>query len=246
MSRYSAKRQIGYALTICLSLMVYAGPAWSADRYLIGPATLQASRAVPQSVVNGVNPQGWVLYTQSYGIKDLICEIFLAKTVTASSAPSSGKMLYSALEEGAFVGVIHLLPEATEDYSADAHNQKLKPGFYTMRYAVMPAGTYEHGTKPGDFLVLSAASTDPDPTHILKATELKRLGVASSGTAVAASVELVAADSAIEQSPTVKMDETFTCIFQARLQLDSGKGSSANKLPLAIALLTPLHGPEGS
>lgn len=237
-----------------LSLVVSAGlfsflmasPVSAADRYLMGPATLKASPEVPQSVVDGVNPQGWVLYTQSFNIKELICEVFLAKTVAASQFPSTQKVLYGNVAEGAFIGVIHLLPEATEDYAADAHNQKLRPGYYTMRYAVLPAGTYEHGTKPGDFVVLSPASRDADPAKIVKAEELKKLGALTSGTEVAASIELVAADAGVHQFPAAVMDETLTCIFHVQLQLKSSKGKTAKEMPLAISLLTPLHGPEGS
>lgn len=247
MSQCCIRRGMGFSAAICLLLIVGADRAWSADRYLIGPATLQTSPSVSQSLVDAVNPQGWVLYTQSYGIKEQICEIFLAKMVaTQSPSPASGKMPYSSLKEGALVGVIHLLPEATEDYSADFHNQTLKPGYYTMRYAVMPAGTYENGTKPGEFVVLSPVNRDRDPTQALKAEELAHLGASTSGTDVAASMELVAPDTSAQQFPTVKVDETGMCIFQVRLRLAATKAGSSRELALAIAMLTPLHGPDGS
>jgi len=247
MSQCRMRRGIGFSAAICLLLIVGADRAWSAERYLIGPATLQASPSVSQNLVDAVNPQGWVLYTQSYGIKEQICEIFLAKMVaTQSASHASGKMPYSSLKEGALVGVIHLLPEATEDYSVDFHNQELKPGYYTMRYAVMPAGTYENGTKPGEFVVLSPANMDRDPSHILKAEELARFGAFTSGTDVAASMELVAPETSTREFPTVKVDETGMCIFQVRLRLAATKASSSRELALAIAMFTPLHGPEGS
>jgi len=249
MSRYHTKRQIGFGAAVCLLLLVGADRAWTADRYLIGPASLQASPSIPKTVVDGVNPQGWVLYTQSYGVKEQICEIFLAKTLTVrSAAPKSSNLLYSGLTEGAMVGVIHLLPEATEDYSADSHNQTLRPGYYTMRYAVMPAGTYENGTKPGDFVVLSPASKDQDPSRILKTAELTRLGEATSGTDVPATMALVAPDPGSRQFPSVKVDETDMCIVQVQLRLAATKGAAAaaSEFPLAIGLVTPIHGPEGS
>jgi hypothetical protein len=217
--------------------------AWADDRYLIDPATLKTG-SVPKSLADAVNPQGWVLYTESYHIKDQICEVFLAKTVPASNAV--GKLPYGALKEGAFVGVIHLLPEATEDYSADSHIQKLKPGYYTLRYAVMAAGTYENGTKPGDFLVLSPVSMDQDPSRVLQKAELEHFGEATSGSDVAASMELVEAEAGAGDSPTTKMDQMLTCILQVQLPLAGAKGATTRKLPMAIALVTPLHGPEGS
>jgi hypothetical protein len=236
------RQRISFGAMIFALLLVTADRAWSANRYLIGPATLQAS-SMPRTIADAMNPQGWVLYTQSYGVQEQICEIFLAKTVAVQSAP--GKISYSSLKQGALMGVIHLLPEATEDYFIDFHNQTLQPGYYTMRYAVMPAGTYEHGTKPGDFVVLSPVSMDQDPNRILKIAELTRLGNAASGTDVAACIELVAPDSNVQASPAVRLDETNTGIFQVKMQLAAGKGAP-RELPLAMSLLTPSHGPEGS
>lgn len=219
---------------------------WGADRYLIGPATLQAS-SMPREIVEKVNPKGWVLYTQSYNIREEICEIFVAKDAMTKPASSpSDKTPYSTLKESTFVGVIHLFPEATEDYSAESHNQTLKPGYYTLRYAVMAAGTYENGTKPGDFLVLSPVGLDQDPNRVLTTAELSRFGSATSGSDVPATMELVAPDSGNKQLPSVKIDETNMAIFQAQLPLTSKSGHPTRSLPLAIGLVTPLRGPKGS
>lgn len=244
MSRCASKSQIGRWVTFFLLLLVLADQALAADRYLIAVATLQSS-SIPKSLVEKVNPKGWMLYTQSYNIREEICEIFVANEITEKTVPSgSAKSPYSNLKEGTFVGVIHLLPEATEDYSADSHSQTLKPGYYTLRYAVMAAGTYENGTKPGDFLVLSPASLDQDPTRVLSAAELSRFGSATSGNDVPATMELISPDSGDGQVPSVKIDETNMAIFQ--VQLRASKNGHSAELPLAIGLVTPLHGPEGS
>ena len=241
------KIQINHRAAMCLLLTGLAAQAWGADRYLIGPATLQARASVPKSLVEKVNPKGWVLYTQSYGIREEICEIFLAKDAAMQAPVShSRKTPYSDLQKGTLVGVIHLFPEATEDYSADSHDQTLKPGYYTMRYAVMAAGTYENGTKPGDFLVLSPISMDPDPNRVLTTAELSRLGSATSGTDVPATMELVVPESGHGDIPSVMIDDTNMAIFQTQLPLASKSGHSVAQLPLAIGLVTPLHGPEGS
>jgi hypothetical protein len=246
MSRYPSKSQIGRWASFFLLLLALADQALAADRYLIASATLQSS-SIPKSLMEKVNPKGWVLYTQSYNVREEICEIFVANEVTEKAVPSgSAKAPYSDLKEGTFVGVIHLLPEATEDYSADSHSQTLKPGYYTLRYAVMAAGTYENGTKPGDFLVLSPVSLDQDPNRILTTAELSRFGSAASGSDVPATMELISPDSNSGQVPSVKIDETNMAIFQLQLPLASKNGHSAAELPLAIGLVTPLHGPEGS
>jgi len=244
-SQHQTRSRIVFLVAIASFLMCASSRARAADRYLIDGAVLHASSSLPQTLVDGVNPQGWLLYTQSYGVRDAICEVFLAKTV-ASQHASADKLPYNVLKPGAFVGIIHLLPEATEDYSADFHNQQLRPGYYTMRYAVMPSGTYEHGTKLGEFLVLAAANMDRDPAQILKPGELAHLGAAASGNEVAASMELVAPDRSQRTSPVAKADETGMCIFQVQLRLTPAKGRPPKELALAIAMLNPLHGPEGS
>lgn len=244
-SQHPTRSRIFFLVAIVSFLMCATSRAHAANRYLIDSAVLHASSSLPQTLVDGVNPQGWLLYTQSYGVRDSICEVFLAKTV-ASQHASADKLPYRVLKPGVFIGIIHLLPEATEDYSADFHNQQLKPGYYTMRYAVMPGGTYEHGTKLGEFLVLAPANMDRDPAQILKLGELARLGSAASGNEVAASMELVAPDRSLRMSPAAKADETGMCIFQVQLRLTPAKGSAPKELPLAIAMLNPLHGPEGS
>jgi len=239
--------RVGFWGALCLALMVGASQAWAAEPYYIDSATLGSSSAVPQRLVDGLNQRGWVLYTESNGLKEQICEIFLAKAVeTQSAKPASSHINYGRLKPGALVGVVHLLPEATEDYSADSHDQKLKPGYYTMRYAVMPAGTYEHGVELGDFVVLSPVSMDQDPGRILKPEELAEFGASSTGTDTAATMPLVASDTSAQTFPNVTMDDAGICTFHARLQLASMQGSTSKELEIAIVMLTPVPHPEGS
>jgi hypothetical protein len=243
------QRRLGTAGWVLVYLLFVLGPsrAWSAEPYYIDPATAKASSALPQSIVDRLNQQGWLLYTENNGLKEPICEIFLAKTVAFQAAPhpSSG-MKYAALQPGEFVGVVHLLPEATDDYSADFHGQKLKPGYYTLRYSVMPAGTYENGPRLGEFMVLSLASIDHDPASVLKPEALAQLSTSSSSTDLPASMELVAPNKNVQHFPKITMDDAGTCTFHVQLQLRSSDGSPSKQLPVAIVMLTPVPHPEGS
>lgn len=233
--------RVGLWGALCLELMVAANQAWAVEPYYVDSVTLQSSPAVPQSLVDGLNQRGWLLYTESNGLRERICEIFLAKTVeTQSAKPASARIKYASLKPGALVGMVHLLPEAAEDYSADFHNQKLKPGYYTMRYAVMPAGVYEHGVELGDFVVLSPVSMDQDPARVLKPEELAQLGASSTGTDTAATMPLVASDTGAQKLPNVTQDDAGVCIFHARLQLAPTKGVTSKDLEIAIVMLTPV------
>ena len=139
MSRFDVSRKIGLA-----AMLLNAMLARGAGSYSIEPVTISSS--VPKSIANDLDPSGVLLSTSGTGVKEEICTIFWAKTTTvvALTKPSAN-LGYSSIREGALVGVIHLFREATEDYDVDFSNQKLKPGYYTMRYAVQPAGVGEHG-----------------------------------------------------------------------------------------------------
>jgi hypothetical protein len=232
---------------VCLSLVAGSDRVWAAEPYHIDSATLGNSPDVPKSLATGLNPQGWMLYTENDGLKEPICEIFLAKNVEAQNIkPPSGKILYRNLKPGALLGVVHLLPEAVDDYSVDAHDQKLKAGYYTMRYAVMPAGTYEHGVELGDFVVLNPVSLDQDPSRILSPEELDKFGSSSTGTGMAATMPLAVSGKDDKNLPAVTMDDAGICTFHVRLDLAPTEGLAAKDLEIAIVMLTPVPHPEGS
>jgi len=244
MSRVS--RRVLLTLLLCPALALCAKPASAAEPYLIEAAALPSPAALPQSLLDGLNPQGSLLYTFSNGLKEPICEIFLAKAIAAQGAPGvAHKMQYGNLSPGTLIGVIHLLREATEDYYVDFHSQKLKPGYYTLRYALLPAGTYAHGPVLGEFVVLSPAGRDRDPAQILPRQELMQLGNSVSGSNQPASLQLVPADPK-SKAPAMTEDDQGVGTFQARLILAPGEAGPSHDLPLAMIVLTPAPHPEGS
>ncbi len=247
MSQESAGKRISLAAFAVTALTLCATSAWAVEPYLIDSAALPAPPALSQSLLAGLNAQGSLLYTFSNGLKEPICEIFLVKAVAAQAvAPASRNMRYGNLSPGTLIGVIHLLREATEDYYVDFHTQKLKPGYYTMRYALLPAGTYANGPELGEFVVLSPASRDSDPARILPVNELMSLSQSVSGTSQPASMQLVPADPKSKPAPAVTEDDQGVGTLQVRLQLTPRKGASSPELALAMVVLTPAPHPEGS
>src|SRR5277367_3194378 len=116
-------------------------PAWGfeTEPFSIEPVAAHSSASFPQKIVDALDPQGSLLFTYSHGLKIGVCEIFWVKTAAAQDSPAgSSKTSYNALKPGALLGVIHFLDEANEDYREDFHDQKLRPGYYTMRYAALP------------------------------------------------------------------------------------------------------------
>jgi hypothetical protein len=107
-----------------------------------------------------------------------LLEVWLAKTVPTSSSPSaSSDFLYGSLSEGVFLGVLHFPTQG-----ADFRGQAIKPGFYTLRYGLIPQDGNHMGVNPTrDVLVLCPVAADSDLGRALKFDELVKLGRQSSG-----------------------------------------------------------------
>lgn len=148
-----------------------AALAWGIEleRFSIEPVSPHASEYLPRSFVFGLDAQGSLLFTYTNGLKMPVCKIFWVQTVVGQDgASASNKISYRDLKQGALVGVIHFLEEASEDYREDFHDQKLSPGYYTMRYAVLPDSDTE------DFVMLSPVSLDRGLESVLPFDELVR------------------------------------------------------------------------
>ena len=109
-----------------------------------------------------------------------LLEVWLPKTVpTSSSASASSDSLYGSLNEGVFLGVLHFPAQG-----ADFRGQAIKPGFYTLRYGLIPQDGNHMGVNPTrDVLVLCPVAADNDLGTVLKFDDLVKLGRQASGTA---------------------------------------------------------------
>jgi hypothetical protein len=108
-----------------------------------------------------------------------LMEVWLSKTVsTKPSAGGSSDFLYGSLSEGVFLGVLHFPTQG-----ADFRGQAIKPGFYTLRYGLIPQDGNHMGVNPTrDTLVLSPVAVDNDLGTALKFEDLVKLGRQASGT----------------------------------------------------------------
>jgi len=229
-------------LFLGMAFALHAAPARAQEPYAIESATVEASAYIPQSIVAALNPNGTRLFTHVNGLKMPISEIFWAKNVVTIDKPSSsGKILYGSLKPGALVGVIRFLAEADEDYREDFHDQKLRPGYYTMRYAQMPDEEKQSDKLPRDFVVLSPVSVDRDPNQALSFEELSRMSRIASRGKQPAVMSLVSADAAPASLPGVRTDDAGTCILQVKLNTKPEKGGSPQDLALAIIVVTPIQ-----
>ncbi len=230
-------------------LLVLAQSAWARvpEPYQIEPVPFDNSGKLPKTLTDGLDPQGVRLFTFENGVRINVCDIFWAKSVAGQDGASPApKLVYGTLRPGAFVGLVHFLPEADQEYRKDFHDQKLKAGYYTLRYGVMEAGIGAHGPEPGDFVVLSPASLDHDAARVVPRVELLRMSRLASHTKEAAVMSLIEVTTARKTFPDVSTDYAGTCVLQVKLHLKPKKGAEAQDLAMAIVVLTPLQEGEGS
>jgi hypothetical protein len=232
-------RRRGFFAGLLLALAMGTPAAWGVEPFSVEAAELHAGD-LPQAISAGVESHGTRIFTYVNGLRMPICEIFWAKTATTHSNKNvSGRATYSNLEPGSLLGVIRFLAEASDEYREDFHDQKLKAGYYTMRYAVMA------GEDARDFLVLlSPASADADPGLVLT-DQLIRQGKLASRTDRPAVLSLVTTEVGGKDLPSVRMDENGTCILQDKLHAASN-AASAGEVMLAVVLVNPISEEDGS
>ena len=229
------------ALLLGVALAIWVTPAAAIEPYSMKPAVLQPSPDLPPTIADNLDPNGVHVFTYDNGVETPICEIFWIKTVVPQEGPAkSAKILYGNLKEGAMVGVIRFLAESKDDYREDFHDQKLNPGYYTMRYHAMA----EDGKS--DFILLSPAKVDRDPERMVASDELLSLSRQASGTDQPAVMSLVAVDKSSKDFPDVLMADDGSCVLQVKLHLKPVKGVSTSELAFAIIVATPIEEGGGS
>ena len=146
-----------------------------------------------------------------------LLEVWLAKPVpTNPSASPSSDFLYPSLSEGEFIGVLHFPTPG-----ADFRGQVIKPGFYTLRYGLIPQDGNHMGVNPTrDVLVLCPAAVDTDPGKALKFDDLVKLSRQASGTPHPGF--LVAAAVNGNTFPSVVKDDQDHWNLQVKVQGSSG------------------------
>ena len=160
---------------ILASQLLLAGMAFG-QTYKVENAGAPPAAQLPKPLQDALESQGTRVVNDQGGA---VLEVWLAKTVpTNPSASPSSDFLYPSLSEGEFVGVLHF-----PSPGADFRGQVIKPGFYTLRYGLIPQDGNHMGVNPTrDVLVLCPAAADTNPGMALKFDDLVKLSRQSSGT----------------------------------------------------------------
>ncbi|MCS6817808.1 MAG: hypothetical protein NZ746_10585 [Blastocatellia bacterium] len=200
--RRSHARALIFILSFVLSLV---GPTFAQEGRVeaIGPLT---APSVPESIRKVLEPKGYRVL-QADG--RVVCEIWFRAAVPIQAGKTADPdVVYVGMEESTFVGVI-VFPHPTTDY----RGQAIKPGAYTLRYALYPADGNHMGIAPNrDFLLLVPADLDQDATARYSFEELMKLSAKAAGTNHPAGLSLRSAEGYKTVPTVVELASRYTLL----------------------------------
>jgi hypothetical protein len=212
---------------ILASQLVLAGMAFG-QTYKVENAGAPPAADLPKASQVALESQGARVVNDQGGT---LLEVWLARTVpTSSTASGSSDFLYGSLSEGVFLGVLHFPAQGS-----DFRGQAIKPGFYTLRYGLIPQDGNHMGVNPTrDTLILCPVAADNDLGTALKFDDLVKLGRQSSGTPHPA--VLVAAPVNGDSFPAVVKDDQGHWNLQVKIHGSNGD------LPFAFTVVGKWEG----
>jgi hypothetical protein len=168
------------------------------------PAAIRAALAASGSRL--VRPDGSVL-----------CEIWLRKSLPVGRVAAAKGAAYPEMSESALLGVISF-PNGGKDF----RGQAIKPGFYTMRYELLPEDGNHLGVAPArDFVLLVAASADTDPSAQYDFAQLVKLSAQAAGTNHPAAFVLLAPETG--DTPRTYQNPDGFQVLSGAIKTDGGK-----------------------
>ena len=209
------------AFTIFLFLAVIPA-AWGAQPTKVEALGVLTDASVPQVIRQALAPKGYRIALDAAGP---VIELWYRKEVPAQPKGTPTDAVYDQLTPSTLIGVAHFTGAAS-----DYRGQSIAPGFYTLRYALMPNDGNHLGVAPSrDFLLLVPAAADPGPEALPKFLDLVALSRQASGTKHPAPMSLVPAEGAATSDITT--DEEGHSIFTSVIHLASG-----TDLPIALVV----------
>lgn len=167
-----------------------------------------------------------------------VCEIWWRKGIPYSKPASpTPAVIYTGLNMGEFLGVLHF-PQTGTDY----RGQSIKPGYYTLRYALIPQdGNHMGVSNYRDFLLLIPIQDDASPTQTMSFNEVVKESRLTTGTGHPAVLMLAPVTQASNASfPSAMQDDQGN--WTVDVKLDTSGGGPAQQLPLALVLVGQYQG----
>lgn len=181
--------------------------------------------AVPAAIQAALETSG-VQFESSQGTP--VCEIWWRKGIPVQKAASSPDILYSGLSMGELVGAVNF-PAAAKDY----RGQTIKPGYYTLRYALIPQdGNHMGVSSYRDFLLLVRVADDTNPSQNMTFEDVVKASRLATGTGHPGILMLdPPSQSANAAFPGAFQDDNGDWAVEVKLSTNSGQ-----PLPFALVL----------
>ena len=213
MPKFTAKKSRSFQLTllaIALGLIRY-GWARAADGKL-EPTGVYADPGASDALKKSLEPKGWRISLAD----GAYCDIWLRAAVPGGKTDAAGAV-YTWIGDSTLLGVI-TFARATTDF----RGQSIKPGSYTIRYAVHPTDGNHMGISPiRDFLVMLPVAADPNPDAPFKFEELTKMSTKVTGTTHPGILSLIQSASA-PAAPKLDTDDYNRMAFSAAIKNQSG------------------------
>jgi hypothetical protein len=167
-----------------------------------------------------------------------LCEIWFRSVVpTRATAEQKLGVAYGQFEEGTLFGAVRFLRE-----NRDFRKQLVKPGVFTLRYALNPVDGNHMGVSPiRDFLLLLPAADDVSPANFTRDDTLK-LSKKSIGLNHPSVWSVTSGEGEHSKLPAVvRLEEEDAWVLYFRVQVQPVGGAAA---PLTLGLIVVGHAPE--
>jgi hypothetical protein len=143
------------------------------------------------------------------------CELWLRKSIPDDKR-NMGGALAPGLAVSTEVGVIRFVVAAS-----DFRGQAIKPGIYTLRYAIMPSdGAHMGASEYPDYLLVIPADDDPDPDAVIPFAGLMDLSRKATGTRHPGVFSLTRPSGTT--FPAATMNDQGHVVLQVKARLRSG------------------------
>ncbi len=216
-----------YALWIFVLILGWVSWARAQGNYKIEAAGAPPS-SLPPAVQRALESDG----TKVVNGQDTVCELWWSKSIpTVPNASTSPDIVYGNLGVGTFVGVIDFPAQ-----SFDFRGQTIKPGLYTLRYALVPTDGNHMGVSTyRDFVLLSPVSADTHVDAVLSFGDLLKLSRQVTGTGHPAVMSLAPATADAKTLPILVQDDQGHSVLDVKLNGPQG-------FPFAIVVVGQYQG----
>jgi hypothetical protein len=215
------RRQIHFFLVIAILLFCAALDARAQSGKVETLAAL-ADSSVPDALRGTLESKGYRVVLDD---GSAVCELWFSKSISKQPKKDVPGAAYPELAESTLVGVLHFAQPGS-----DYRGQPIAAGYYTLRYELLPNdGNHLGAAASRDFLLLSPAASDSDPSAQPKPMDVIERSRKASGTRHPAPLSLVQPDNAAV--PSVTKGEEDHWIFATYINLASG-----DDLPVALVV----------